>query len=232
MADAEKIVAQRRNYSRMSTYVRVISVAPEGAAAGAVRAADAIISVNGQSVATHETATTLLKAAAGDVALVIVRAGAEASATFKKADAAARTGLTLESAPKELSLKRVLADSKALADFMAYAQADLSSENLEFWVEVNAFRAAWDGAVDAAREAASTKMVDTFLRDGAEKQVCIGAWDTAVQQKAALAKDMFDASQLIAEKTLREDIFPRFEENEKGKALARDRPELCSAGGI
>ena len=53
-----------------------------------------------------------------------------------------------------------------------------------------------------------------------------------VQQKAALAKDMFDASQLIAEKTLREDIFPRFEENEKGKALARDRPELCSAGGI
>ena len=59
----------------MSTYVRVISVAPEGAAAGAVRAADAIISVNGQSVATHETATTLLKAAAGDVALVIVRAG-------------------------------------------------------------------------------------------------------------------------------------------------------------
>ena len=56
----------------MSTYVRVISVAPEGAAAGAVRAADAIISVNGQSVATHETATTLLKAAAGDVALVIV----------------------------------------------------------------------------------------------------------------------------------------------------------------
>ena len=67
---------------------------------------------------------------------------------------------------------------------------------------------------------------------GAEKQVCIGAWDTAVQQKAALAKDMFDASQLIAEKTLREDIFPRFEENEKGKALARDRPELCSAGGI
>ena len=145
---------------------------------------------------------------------------------------AARTGLTLESAPKELSLKRVLADSKALADFMAYAQADLSSENLEFWVEVNAFRAAWDGAVDAAREAASTKMVDTFLRDGAEKQVCIGAWDTAVQQKAALAKDMFDASQLIAEKTLREDIFPRFEENEKGKALARDRPELCSAGGI
>ena len=40
-------------------------------------------------------------------------AGAEASATFKKADAAARTGLTLESAPKELSLKRVLADSKS-----------------------------------------------------------------------------------------------------------------------
>ena len=84
----------------------------------------------------------------------------------------------------------------------------------------------------AKREATSAKMVDTFLRDGAEKQVCIGAWDTAVQQKAALAKDMFDASQLIAEKTLREDIFPRFEENEKGKALARDRPELCSAGGI
>ena len=37
---------------------------------------------------------------------------------------------------------------------------------------------------------------------------------------------------MFAEKTLREDIFPRFEENEKGKALARDRPELCSAGGI
>ena len=55
---------------------------------------------------------------------------------------------------------------------------------------------------------------------------------TWIAQKAALAKDMFDASQLIAEKTLREDIFPRFEENEKGKALARDRPELCSAGGI
>ena len=75
----------------------------------------------------------------------------------KKADAAARTGLTLESAPKELSLKRVLADSKALADFMAYAQADLSSENLEFWVEVNAFRAAWDGAVDAARDAVRSR---------------------------------------------------------------------------
>ena len=114
---------------------------------------------------------------------------------------------------------------------MAYAQADLSSENLEFWVEVNASAPRGRCGRRGARGGVD-KMVDTFLRDGAEKQVCIGAWDTAVQQKAALAKDMFDASQLIAEKTLREDIFPRFEENEKGKALARDRPELCSAGGI
>ena len=84
-------------------------------------------------------------------------------------------------------LARARRRARRLADFMAYAQADLSSENLEFWVEVNAFRAAWDGAVDAAREAASTRMVDTFLRDGAEKQVCIGAWDTAVQRAAAPA---------------------------------------------
>ena len=40
------------------------------------------------------------------------------------------------------------------------------------------------------------------------------------------AKEMFDEAQAIARKTLLEDIFPRFEESEAGKALAT-RPDLC-----
>ena len=129
-----------------------------------------------------------------------------------------------------LSLSKTLEDSEAKGAFMSFARADMSEENLEFFYVVSDFHAAWDACEPDGRGTLVSEIVDRYLKAGAEKQVCIG--DSKVRRVVELAaegtisRDMFDSAQQIAKKTLLEDIFPRFEDSEAGKSLAR-RPDLC-----
>ena len=105
----------------------------------------------------------------------------------------------------------------------------MSSENLEFYVEVTRFRGRWDSQDDAARMADAKGVIALFLREGAEQQVCIG--DARVKAivdnlDATLAKSMFDGPQQIACSTLEFDIFSRFEDTDVGQEM-KLHPELC-----
>ena len=81
----------------------------------------------------------------------------------------------------------------------------------------------------AAERAAA--LVKSYLKAGAEKQVCIGDRRVAPVLEAAergeVSAEMFDHPQGIAQGTLAQDIFPRFVESPAGQALAARRPELC-----
>jgi hypothetical protein len=132
----------------------------------------------------------------------------------------------------ELSLTKTLADDEASGAFMAFARADMSEENLQFWFAVKDFRegfAASEADGSAAERAAA--LVKSYLKAGAEKQVCIGDRRVAPVLEAAergeVSAEMFDHPQGIAQGTLAQDIFPRFVESPAGQALAARRPELC-----
>lgn len=134
----------------------------------------------------------------------------------------------------QLSLSKVLhsPEPSVSGALMAYARADMSEENLEFYYAVQDYHGNWDAKLEdeAARIALCNEVIAQFLKAGAPKQVCIG--DNKVKlmleraEQGHYAKEMFDEAQAIARKTLLEDIFPRFEESEAGKALAT-RPDLC-----
>ena len=132
-----------------------------------------------------------------------------------------------------LNLKATLDDSDASAAFMAFARADMSEENLEFFLQVADFRAAWDAkeGEGAAQQEMARSLITTFLKAGAPKQVCIGDWrvkkvlDDA--EAGVFSKGMFAEPAAIAENTLAQDIFPRFQDSDPGLELGRRRPELC-----
>ena len=134
----------------------------------------------------------------------------------------------------QLSLSKVLLSPEASVSgaLMAYARADMSEENLEFWYAIEDFRRNWDGKLEdeTARTALCNEVITQFLKAGSPKQVCIGDNKVKLMLERAdqghYAKEMFDEPQAIAKKTLIEDIFPRFEESEAGKALAT-RADLC-----
>ena len=54
------------------------------------------------------------------------------------------------------------------------AEADMSDENLLFWVQVNAFKAAYDAWSEEERARQSVVIIDEFLKEGSKYQVCIG----------------------------------------------------------
>jgi len=160
-----------------------------------------------------------------------VQAPAPASAP-PPAAAAAATGTA---SAKPLNLDSTLNDSEASGLFMAFAKADISEENLEFWLEVAEFRKAWDAKEDDedGRKALANAVIETYLKSGAPKQVCIGDRKVndliaEVAQGQGYHRDMFQMPETIAYNTLREDIFPRFDDSDSGRDLARRRPELCA----
>lgn len=145
-----------------------------------------------------------------------------------------------ERVPGNLSLSKTLRDDEASGALMAFARADVSEENLEFWFAVNDCRRAWDEAGAAAASGYATvseartrrvkELIATFLKEGAPKQVCIG--DQRVQAVIAAAESgtfertSFDGAQMVAELSLAQDIFPRFVESAAGQRLSLN-PGLC-----
>ena len=132
----------------------------------------------------------------------------------------------------ELSLTLTLANDEASGAFMAFARADMSEENLEFWFAVKDFRegfAASEADGSAAERAAA--LLKTYLQPGAQKQVCIGDRRVTPVLEAAesgeVSANMFDPPQQVALGTLVQDIFPRFVDSPAGQALATRRAELC-----
>lgn len=135
-----------------------------------------------------------------------------------------------------LSLPAVLADKEASNKFMAFAVADMSEENLEFYLAVNDYKIAFDAKAaddEAGRIELSRTLIELYLKSGAEKQVCIGDRKVvSIVEDAAAGKvhrEMFETAQITAAKTLGEDIFPRFQDSHAGHELAL-RPELCDHG--
>lgn len=137
--------------------------------------------------------------------------------------------------PGELSLTAVLQDKEGAGGvFMAYARQDLSEENLEFHFEVADFLATWDrkGGDDEGRKDLADTVIRTYLKAGAPKQICIGDHKVKrmleeVENGQGYARGMFAEAARIAERTLAEDIFPRFQTSDAGVTLAKTRPELC-----
>ena len=125
--------------------------------------------------------------------------------------------------PAHLSCEKVLADASAQAMFLTFAKAEFSEENLEFWIAVSEFHRKWDAGED--KTSLLEGMFTEYLNPGSLKQVCIG--DSKVnalkakmkEANVATLKGLFDDAQEIALKTLKEDIFPRFEEHTDGQAL-------------
>ena len=135
-----------------------------------------------------------------------------------------------------LSCDKVLANAAARDSFVKFATDEFSVENLEFWIEVTKFEAAW--ASFSNKSAELDRMFQHYLVEGAPKQVCIGA-DKVQKLHDARRKlesegpdsdlrTMFSTTgikhvgfntQEIALKTLKEDIFPRFEESDAGQKL-------------
>ena len=129
--------------------------------------------------------------------------------------------------PVELDINKVLANANACDQFLKFAQADFSSENLEFWLEVPKFHAAYEKAgSDAERRKLADEMIAEFLTDTSNRFVCIGASNIAEVKSAELSKNMFDGARETALNTLNLDIFPRFTESPGGLELAK-RSELC-----
>lgn len=157
-----------------------------------------------------------------------------AAKTTTKSERRASTKLAGSVKLGELDFTKTLEHQEASSALMAFARADYSEENLEFYQEMQDFRTSWDAKEgdEAARQALSQSLIDRFLKAGAPKQVCIGDRKVAgVLELAAggtFSRDMFDEAQAIARRTLQEDIFPRFQDSEAGKELAK-RPELCSS---
>jgi hypothetical protein len=156
---------------------------------------------------------------------------AHAMASFTAAESQKRTR-EVSGASGTLSLPKTLRDDEASGAFMAFARADLSEENLEFWFTVNDFKDSWDKREgdEAGQRALAMEIIGTFLKPSSSKQVCIGDRRVGTVIDAAeggsFSKDMFDEPQQIAELTLAQDIFPRFVECEAGRKLAF-RSELC-----
>ena len=72
----------------------------------------------------------------------------------------------------QLSLNAVLAAPDALEVFLAYAKKDLSEENLEFWLEVKAFKERWDKTTSTEEHNKDAKfMISEFLSEGSPRQV-------------------------------------------------------------
>lgn len=138
----------------------------------------------------------------------------------------------------ELSLTKTLNNPDAFGMFMAFARDDFSEENLEFWMEINDLGGKWDSKSEgadaetcsAAQSELCKAIIGTYLKAGAPKQVCIGDYKVKetldLAEAGTFSRDMFDEAQRIAERTLAQDIFPRFTESVPGIELRR-RPELC-----
>lgn len=133
--------------------------------------------------------------------------------------------------PSVLNLAATLQDAEASSLLMAFAKADFSEENLEFWLVVAKFRDAWSTSEQSDRQKEAEAILDLYLRDGAQKQVCVGDWRVkrvvSDAGSGTFSGDMFAEAALIAERTIAEDIFPRFQDSQPGSELAQRRPELC-----
>ena len=101
---------------------------------------------------------------------------------------------------RELLLPKVLKDEKACADLLAFARGEYSAENIEFYLEVDAFMARWDThPSEKERSADFDFMVEEFLTEGANRQVCIGDERVkAVTGSGRISKDVFVLMPLCA----------------------------------
>ena len=70
----------------------------------------------------------------------------------------------------QLSLDACLQAADATQTLLAFAKKDLSEENLEFWLEVQAFRKRWDSGSDEQRNKDAEWMVAEFLTEGSPRQ--------------------------------------------------------------
>ena len=81
--------------------IKVVEVAEGGAAAGKVQAGDVLVTIDGKSFGPfgHEAATTFLKAAVGEVKVVVQRQGEAVEAAFTKDAPDTKTGIVLQGGP-------------------------------------------------------------------------------------------------------------------------------------
>mmetsp|Transcript_21957 Transcript_21957/g.44847 ORF Transcript_21957/g.44847 Transcript_21957/m.44847 type:complete len:180 (+) Transcript_21957:113-652(+) len=142
-----------------------------------------------------------------------------------------------ENAPPDLRFKAVLADEAATQEFLKFTQAEFSSENLEFYLAARGFAERWrsteghtahtEAELCAMRREADA-IIDQYLREGADTQICVGASVHRVFEEASAANcsSMFEAPLRVALRELQNDSFPRFKESHAGAKLARSRPGL------
>ena len=81
--------------------IKVVDVAEGGAAAGKVQTGDVLVTIDGKSFGPfgHEAATTFLKAAVGEVKVVVQRQGEAVEAAFTKDAPDTKTGIVLQGGP-------------------------------------------------------------------------------------------------------------------------------------
>ena len=81
--------------------IKVVEVAEGGAAAGKVQTGDVLVTIDGKSFGPfgHEAATTFLKAAVGEVKVVVQRQGEAVEAAFTKDAPDTKTGIVLQGGP-------------------------------------------------------------------------------------------------------------------------------------
>ena len=81
--------------------IKVVEVAEGGAAAGKVLTGDVLVTIDGKSFGPfgHEAATTFLKAAVGEVKVVVQRQGEAVEAAFTKDAPDTKTGIVLQGGP-------------------------------------------------------------------------------------------------------------------------------------
>ena len=103
----------------------------------------------------------------------------------------------------DLHFKPVLADELATQEFLKFTKAEFSSENLDFYLAVRAFKERWcktegnpSHAVDEGeRRREADGIIEEFLREGTDRQICVGAAARRVFEEASATNSstMFDA---------------------------------------
>ena len=89
--------------------IKVVEVAEGGAAAGKVQTGDVLVTIDGKSFGPfgHEAATTFLKAAVGEVKVVVQRQGEAVEAAFTKDAPDTKTGIVLQGGPLDERARHV-----------------------------------------------------------------------------------------------------------------------------
>ena len=164
---------------------------------------------------------------------------------------------------RKIEFGRLMDDDEGFKALLDFAKSEFSEENMLFWMDVMRFKrtaasskaATWDAemavkageATEADVEsrraegllsmtAAASKIIDTYLRDGAEMQLSLPDHPFRKRASEALApagtvaveKVMFDKATKMTYKNIEHDTFKRFKLSDAAQQLALRRSYLCT----